>query len=501
GVVPVVAAGNDFDVAGHGSISSPANASKAIAVAASTEGDAGPADEIADFSSGGPTPISLQLKPDVTAPGVDLLSSLPHNQWSEHSWSGTSMATPHVSGAAAVLKQRHPTWTVEQIKSALESTGDPVHPAGSNGEVLPTREGGGRIDLPRADAPLIFTDPTSLSFGLVKHGANTTLQLAVADAGSGPVPWTISLDPATTVRGATLAPTLPTVVPGTSVGFTLTVAADAAEGEGTGFILLTRALDTRRIPYWFRVEIPKLATEKQFTLPGPGLYGGNTAGKPSLVSSYRYPDGVLAPGLSVNLSGPEEIFRLVLKKPVANIGAVVTSHANGVRVAPRLLSAADENRLVGYPGVPVDLNPYAGFNRLVPAVAAILPAPGTFDFVFDTPAGAKPGKFTFRVWVDDITPPTVRLLTASVRRGASVRLVVTDKGSGIDGGSLQVKIDGTVGQKYSLSGGILSIPNLFTRGTHTLTVVVADFQETKNMEDVGPILPNTTTLTTSFVVR
>ncbi|HSX21351.1 MAG TPA: S8 family serine peptidase, partial [Gaiellaceae bacterium] len=47
GVVPVVAAGNDFDVAGHGSISSPANASKAIAVAASTEGDAGPADEIA----------------------------------------------------------------------------------------------------------------------------------------------------------------------------------------------------------------------------------------------------------------------------------------------------------------------------------------------------------------------------------------------------------------------------------------------------------------------
>ena len=65
------------------------------------------------------------MKPDVTAPGVDILSSLPRNQWSNHDWSGTSMAAPHVAGAAALLKQRHPTWTVEQIKSALESTGDP----------------------------------------------------------------------------------------------------------------------------------------------------------------------------------------------------------------------------------------------------------------------------------------------------------------------------------------------------------------------------------------
>ncbi|HET8892527.1 MAG TPA: S8 family serine peptidase, partial [Gaiellaceae bacterium] len=501
GVVPVVAAGNDFAEAGHGSISSPANASEAIAVAASTEGDTGPADEIADFSSGGPTPVSLQMKPDVTAPGVDLLSSLPHNQWSEHSWSGTSMATPHVAGAAAVLKQRHPTWTVEQIKSALESTGDPVRPPGSTGEVSPTREGGGRIDLPRADNPLIFTNPTSLSFGLVQHGANATLQLAVTDAGSGPVPWTVSLDPATTVRGATLTPTLPTVVPGSNIGFTLTVAADAAEGEGTGFILLTRALEMRRIPYWFRVEVPKLSTEKQLVIKGPGLYGGDTAGKASLVSSYRYPDGVLAPGLPINLSGPEEVFRFVLKKPVANFGAVVTSHGNGVRVSPRLVSAADENRLVGYAGMPVDLNPYAGFNRLVPAVAAILPQPGTFDFVFDTPAGGKPGRFTFRVWVDDTTPPTVRMLVSSVVRGTALRVGVSDGGSGVDGGALQVKVDGaTVPSKFS--GGVVSIPtSTLARGVHKLTVVAADYQETKNMEDVGPILPNTTTLNASFVVR
>src|SRR5207248_752035 len=101
GVIPVVAAGNDYGDAGRGSIGSPGTAPKAITVAASTEGDSGPADVIAGFSSSGPTPISLQMKPDVTAPGVDLLSSLPHNQWSNHDWSGTSMAAPHVAAAAA----------------------------------------------------------------------------------------------------------------------------------------------------------------------------------------------------------------------------------------------------------------------------------------------------------------------------------------------------------------------------------------------------------------
>ena len=64
GVVPVIAADNQFDEYGYGSISSPANAPSAITVAATTLGGT-----IADFSSGGPTPVSLQLKPDVARPG------------------------------------------------------------------------------------------------------------------------------------------------------------------------------------------------------------------------------------------------------------------------------------------------------------------------------------------------------------------------------------------------------------------------------------------------
>ena len=72
GVVPVIAAGNDFDAVGPGSVGSPGSAQKAITAAAATK-----AGVIAPFSSGGPTPVSLALKPDVTAPGVSILSSVP----------------------------------------------------------------------------------------------------------------------------------------------------------------------------------------------------------------------------------------------------------------------------------------------------------------------------------------------------------------------------------------------------------------------------------------
>jgi subtilisin family serine protease len=505
GVIPVIAAGNDYGDAARGSIGSPGTAPKAITVAASTEGDSGPADVIAGFSSSGPTPISLQMKPDVTAPGVDLLSSLPHNQWSNHDWSGTSMASPHVAAAAALLKERHPSWTPAQVKSALESTGAPVHPAGSATELSPLREGGGRIDLVRADNPLVFTDPSGLSFGLVTRGTTSARQLTLTDAGGGGAPWTPSIDPQTTPHGVSLSFSAPAAAPGTTLGVTLAVAADAAEGDADGFVLLTRGSDVRRVPYWLHVEVPKLGTEKHATLTRPGVYGGNTAGKQSLVSSYRYPEGSLScnckTGVQTDLSGPEQVFRYKLKTPVANLGAVVLTHARGVRVSPRLVVGDDENRLVGYTAIPVDINPYADFGRIVPAVGALFPAPATYDIVFDTPAGAKPGKFTFRFWINDLTPPAVRLLTRTVAVKQKIRLRVTDAGSGVDPASFVVNVD-AFRPSFVYHAGILTIsPGALKRGTHRLTLVAADYQETKNMENTGPVRPNTRTFHATIVVR
>jgi subtilisin family serine protease len=497
GVIPVVAAGNDG--AGAGGVSSPGNAPEAITVAASSEGDNGPADVIADFSSTGPTPVSLAMKPDVTAPGVDILSSLPGNTWSAHDWSGTSMAAPHVAAGAAILKQRHPTWTVAQVKSALATTGDPVRVAAGGKEATVTREGGGRIDLPRADNPLIFVSPTGLSFGLVRQGQTVTRTIDVADAGGGPAAWTVAAAPQSAPVGSTLTAT-PQVVAGSPVTVTLTTAADAAEGEGLGFIVLTRGTDVRRVPYWFRAETPRLAGEPHTALPGPGRYTGNTKGKPSLVSAYRYPElSSSAAGVPLDLSGPEQVFRFVTKKPLVNFGAVVTGHAQGVQVSPRLVVAGDENRLVGATGLPANINPYQRFGETTPAVGAVLSLPGAFDFVFDTPANGKAGPFSFRVWVNDTTPPHVRLLARTVTHLQRIRFAVTDTGSGVDPASIAVKVDGR-DRRFAYKRGIVSVERI-APGTHHVSVTVSDYQETKNMEDVGPILPNTRTQQTTVVVR
>ena len=246
GVVPVIAAGNDFDALGYGSIDSPGSAPDAITAAAATKRGA-----IAGFSSAGPTPYSLRFKPDVSAPGVSILSSVPVHLGSWDFLDGTSMASPHVAGAAAVLRQRHPTWTVAQIKSALVLTGNPVRMKGR--EVPPTREGGGMIWLPRADQPLVFAQPTSFSLGYLHRGDSRRQRVALTDAGGGAGAWRVSVRPILSTRGVAVSAPASVKVPG---ALTLRAKATrrAAASDSTGFVVLTRGGQTRRVPYWLHVS-------------------------------------------------------------------------------------------------------------------------------------------------------------------------------------------------------------------------------------------------------
>ena len=494
GVVPVAAAGNSFDDWGRGSIGSPGTAAKAIAVAATTKSGS-----IASFSSSGPSAMSLRMKPAVSAPGASILSSVPEREGTWASFSGTSMASPHVAGGAALLLQRHPGWTVDQITSALVQTGAPAGDPESDSEAVATRGGGGIVDLPEANDPRLFASPSTLSLGLLRVGSSRRVTVELTDAGGGAGSWSVSIRLPTAAGGVKL-----TVPPSVTVPGSLAVLAEpqqsAAETDVTGFIVLQRGIVMRRIPFWLRVTRVRLGPPAR-VLTKQGRYEGNTRTGRARVSSYRYPDDPGGFGLSNSLPGPEQVFRVRVQGRVANVGVRITRLPRGVSVTPRLVYAGDENRLAGIPALPVDINPYRGnlYGDLRPVVAANRPSAGVYDVVFETRSRAVSGPFSFRVWIDDKTPPRVKLLTPIAT--SLLRLSVADSGSGVDPRSITVLLDGRR-EVFVLKSGRLTVPLAGVGpGTHRLAITVADFQETKNSESVVGILPNTTVFRKTFRVR
>ena len=253
------------------------------------------------FSSAGPTAFGHQLKPDVSAPGGDILSSVTKAlDPSEFSvFDGTSMSAPHVTGAVALLVELHPNWTPQQIKSALMTTAGPAWGDTAKTQEAPvTLEGAGLINVDKADNPLLFPDPGSLSFGDLNgnHGAQKSQLVVVSDAGGGAGTWNVELAPQSATAGATIqVPGSIDVAPGGNAAVPVIVraSAGATEGANYGFIVLRKGAETRRVPYLFLVTRP--AFEGVGARKLQVWQTGTTKSGPNRASVYRYPEWAFGP--------------------------------------------------------------------------------------------------------------------------------------------------------------------------------------------------------------
>lgn len=124
---------------------------------------------MADFSSRGPVIYTWMIKPDVSAPGVNIVSTVPtHDPSNPHGYGakqGTSMASPHVAGAAALILQANPNWSVADVKAALMNTAENlINPA--TGQAYPhNTQGAGSIKVLEAIQTKTLVTPGSHSFG------------------------------------------------------------------------------------------------------------------------------------------------------------------------------------------------------------------------------------------------------------------------------------------------------------------------------------------------
>ena len=475
---------------------------------------------ITSFSSAGPTDFEHQLKPDLAAPGGQILSAtLPEALGEPFAvFDGTSMATPHVAGAAALLIARHPDWTPAEVKSALMSTAGPAWgDTARTQEASVLLEGAGLANVPRADDPKLFTTPVSLSFqdlDVTAGSARRSLLLEVQDAGGGGGTWTVGLQSQAATAGAFVdLPATVAVSPGGTAEIPVVVRADAnaATGDDEGFVTLTQGSNVRRVPYYFTVERP--GAEITPVVPLKKLQTGDTRTGKSNINQYRFPGSPFGPaptytGTPMDESGGEKLYSLHISKPVANVGAAIVAASPGSLVEPWLLGSRDENDVQGYAATPVNANVLTSEYRLDVGVAgAVFPREKRYYVAVDSGRDVFTGRslagaYVLRSWVNDLTPPRFRLLTKRVTAGRPLLAArVTDLGSGVDPLSLVIEYRNNVllgASLYDPSSGLalFGIPRTAPPVRHGLfkgAALAADNQESKNVDQIGAnVLPNTT---------
>jgi minor extracellular serine protease Vpr len=203
-------------------------------------------DFMAALSSQGPTDVDFRVKPDVVAPGVNVLSSIPvafcEGDPCFAFFLGTSMATPHLAGSAAIVRSQRPQLDASEVRSTIVNTADQgVLKTFDTGAVVtdPQVGGAGRENLLSAVNARVALDPVSVTFGAVPSGSGQTRTVAVEvknlgaaatfgvsiGAGSGGVAFSVSPASLTLGSGETGVATV-----------TMTAAQGAAGGDHSAIL-------------------------------------------------------------------------------------------------------------------------------------------------------------------------------------------------------------------------------------------------------------------------
>ncbi|MFI6095226.1 S8 family serine peptidase [Lentzea sp. NPDC051213] len=277
GALFVVAAGNS-----GGPIGSPGSADAALTVGAVNRDDT-----LAEFSSRGPRWSNNAVKPDITAPGVGIVAAKAKNGQigtpvgdAHVSLSGTSMATPHVAGAAAILAAKNPAWKAEDIKAALMNSAKP------NPSLSIYEQGAGRLDVGRAASAAVSTNHGSFSLGtaLWPHDDDKAITQKLTYRNTGTEPVTLDLSVTDVKPAATglfsVSPAKLTIPAGGTADATVTADTRASVPDAT-YGAAVVASDGTRVPVGVVKEVESYDVKLTFL---------DHDGKPSPNYFYRFVD-------------------------------------------------------------------------------------------------------------------------------------------------------------------------------------------------------------------
>jgi subtilisin family serine protease len=238
---------------------------------------------LASFSSRGPS-LDGTLAPDVVAPGVNIVSagygSGANPLAGFGQVSGTSMAAPHVAGAAALLRQAHPEWSPLQVRAALMLTADRAVWEVDGTLAGPLARGAGRVDVAAAAATPLLADPPSLALGALQAGPvlTRTLRLQVLAAGD----YQVGYQPAGVPLALTVDPVAFSARAGDVVDLRLTLETRGLTPGEYGGDLVIAGPRPLHLPIWLRV-VP--ARDRAVLLLDND--GSEDGGLPNTVAVYR----------------------------------------------------------------------------------------------------------------------------------------------------------------------------------------------------------------------